>query len=556
MTGVILTQATHEFGHILGLIHDQDLPDKPSSCAAKLEPELTGLKLIGLYDTKSIMNYCNDDYRYARQIAPSCGDIGVLRAMYGLNPNNDYEPECSLNCASGLDDNLAKTGAALAGCKPPPDRVTGSLNNLPNRIFYPDEAEYGGNNDGHTVGEFVDIPNQRGIEPIFRTELSAGANGTEWNVKVEFLNPDKVYFHRARYYKALLYLPGNTVPYEVSGPPLNGYYIPSTFPLTIKFPKGVGQQRNPSGLYYSVTNANPKKIVVNTYEYVNIYFQYSVDYYTESSKYIRVNLGYPLPQVFEYFNAMDAKTVIPPKKMVRIPGKTSSPLIAPFFMDRHEVTQRDYMAIMKEFPFEWPGDANAPAEGVTMYDAVLYCNKRSALEGFAPVYSYASATFDATGSCINLSGLTIDKRKSGYRLPTQEEWKYATRAGTTTDYYWGNLNSADPLRYGWFLENSGKTTHPVGLKIPNPWGLFDVYGNVAEWTLNENLQTVADPYDYQCAMGSLYDWHALNATGFPSGSDVYNACGLASSKWPMIGFRVVRNFPQILPIIIPLLLSN
>ena len=138
-----------------------------------------------------------------------------------------------------------------------------------------------------------------------------------------------------------------------------------------------------------------------------------------------------------------------------------------FYMSKYEVSQALYQQVMGENPSQLKGDKR-PVEKVTWYDALLFCNKLSARDGYTSVYSDIDGAVKANWSA------------NGYRLPTEAEWEYACRAGTTTPYYTGSTGE-DLARCAWYSGNSSDGPKDRGQLAPNSFGLYDMHGNVFEW---------------------------------------------------------------------------
>ncbi len=143
-------------------------------------------------------------------------------------------------------------------------------------------------------------------------------------------------------------------------------------------------------------------------------------------------------------------------EMLRIPGVEWS-------MGQYEVTQAQWEAVMGGNSSHFKG-ADRPVENVSWYDCQEFVKKLNALPA------------------VQESGVT-------YRLPTEEEWEYACRAGSTGDYCkladGTEITEGTLERVAWYRGNSGRESHPVGQKEPNAWGLYDMHGNVWEWTATD-----------------------------------------------------------------------
>ena len=219
-------------------------------------------------------------------------------------------------------------------------------------------------------------------------------------------------------------------------------------------------------------------------------------------------------------------------------------MLSPYMISNIPITQELYQQVVGHNPSKIKGLLN-PVESVSWYDAIVFCNKLSKLHKLQPCYAIGSiADLNAIERNSQLwLRLSCDMNANGYRLPTEAEWEFAAGCGGNYLY----AGSDDIEQVAWYGENSGITTHPVGQKKSNRFGLYDMSGNVEEWCNDWYADYRQTPQ--KNPVGSMIGTHKIKR----GGSWLHDAeqCvisarnfSLPQSRGATLGFRICQSKTQ------------
>ena len=208
-------------------------------------------------------------------------------------------------------------------------------------------------------------------------------------------------------------------------------------------------------------------------------------------------------------------------------------LTKPFYMGVFEITLRQWELVMGSWPGSSPSSSYGLGDAYPAYN-VSYNDIRGSSSG---ARWPASSVVDASsflGKLRAKTGLDFD-------LPTEAQWEYACRAGTATTYYWGDAMDG---AYAWYSSNSGSTAHPVGTRLPNAWGLYDMSGNVWEWCRDwyGALAYGTDPKGSASGSSRVVRggfWNDFSSYCTSS----YRGLNDPFSRYGSLGFRLSRTLP-------------
>ena len=221
-------------------------------------------------------------------------------------------------------------------------------------------------------------------------------------------------------------------------------------------------------------------------------------------------------------------------------------------VSKYLVTKKMWFDVMETIPSEAKGD-NEPAENITWWKALEFCNKLSKRYSLEPVYDLSKSK-QGVLTIKELKGKTVNpkmanfKNTEGFRLPTEIEWEWFARGGQvaieqgTFDYKYSGSDNIDEV--AWYDENSNHLIQDVGLKKPNQLGLFDCSGNIWEWCYDatkfiEDIKTVAYTFNfstmYRILRGGSWNFADEICTTF------YRGDFQAIDSDDYVGFRIVRT---------------